>query len=170
MNRKNILYIVFLSFALSCTPYVAPHPEALQSTPKVEPTQEIPAPLPQKKINLTILDTLNKGKEIFLNENDFHQASVTKTGNSSSETLQSESGNRFRIQVFASNQAERLKEERKRIEKQINISLSINYEAPYYKLYAGDFQKRTEADSALVKIKKLGFQGAWVVSMRAGKQ
>lgn len=165
MNKKNLFLIVLISYMIGCTPYVAPKPE---SGPSAKVYQE-PEPVvsePKKDVPMTFLDSLNRGKEIGLNENEFKSAE-TKSGNSTPTNIQSSSGARFRIQIFASSQIERLREDKKKIEKQLDLPMSIAFEAPYYKLLAGDFLQRADAEAALQKVKKLGFQDAWVVTTRA---
>jgi hypothetical protein len=162
---EKLLQFVVLSFAIGCTPYIAPYPEAQLPASRPEPVP-IEVLQPQKKSNLTFIDTLNKGKEIVLSENDFTPPPIAKTGNSVTTTVQSESVAHFRIQVFASSQPDKLKEDKKKLEKQTTVPIAIVFEAPHYKLYAGNFLKRNDADTLLVKIKKLGYQDAWVVSTK----
>lgn len=162
---KNLLHFVVLSFAAGCTPYVAQHPDDQLPASKPEPIP-IEVAQPQNNSNLTFIDTLNKGKEAVLSENDFITTQVAKTGNYNAATVQSESVAHYRIQVFASSQAEKTKEYKKKLEKQFAVPMTIVFEAPHYKLYAGDFSKRTDADTLLLKIKKLGYQDAWVVLIK----
>ena len=63
--------------------------------------------------------------------------------------------------------AEEIKKDAKLLaaaQKKIKEQVVIGYEAPYYKLYAGNFLKRLEAQTFLPKLKKLGFLDAWIVS------
>jgi hypothetical protein len=167
MNKEKIITIVLLLFAFSCTPYIAPKPEKPQLQVEVAPAAAVvvSTPEPQRKVNLTYIDTLNRGKEITLNDS-VQKPAASKSGNVLTTTVQSEQSGRFRIQVLASNQAERLKEEKKKFDKQLSIISTVAFEAPYYKLYAGDFSQRSDADATLQKIKKLGYPDAWVASVK----
>jgi hypothetical protein len=165
MRIKNSLHFVALSFAIGCTPYVAPLPDSQLPESRPEPVH-IEVLQPQKKSNLTFIDTLNRGKEIVLSENDFTSPPVAMAGNNTASTVQYESVPHFRVQVFASSQSERLKEDKKKLEKQFAVPVIISFESPLYKLYAGDFSQRIGADTLLAKIKKIGYQDAWVVSTK----
>jgi hypothetical protein len=165
MRLKNSLHFVVLSFAIGCTPYVAPVPDTQLPASRPEPVH-IEVLQPQTKSDLTFIDTLNKGKEIVLSENDFASPTTAKAGNSTATTLQYESVPHFRVQVFASSQSERLKEDKKKLEKQFAVPVTISFESPLFKLYAGDFSQRIGADTLLAKIKKIGYQDAWIVSTK----
>ncbi len=173
MNKKFLISVFCLVSAWGCTPYVAYQTEAPQQTseqgPKAVSYQVERSSEQQKEISLTIIDTLNKGKEVCLTENDLHSVPALKGGNSSSGTIQFEKTSHYRVQVVAYSQVDRLKEDKKRIAKQLVVPLSIIYDAPNYRLYAGEFKNRDDADSTLSKVKKLGFRDAKVVSTVAGK-
>lgn len=170
MNMKFIICVFCFVFAWGCTPYVTNQKETPQQVPNTASYQVETSSEPQKEISLTIIDTLNLGKEIYLTENDFHSVPALNDGNSSSGTIQSVQNRHYRIQVIAYSQVGRLKEDEKRIAKQLAVPLKIIYEAPKYRLYAGDFKSRDDAESTLLKVKKLGFHDAIIVSMRTGKK
>ena len=165
MRIKSLIHFVVLSITIGCTPYVALHSETQLSANRSE-SIPIEALQTQKKSKLTFIDTLNKGKEVVLSENDFRPSLILKTGTNSAATVESKPGAHFRIQVFASSQSEKLKEDKKKLEKQFTIPIAIVFEPPHYKLYAGDFLLRNDADTFLMKIKKLGYQDAWVVTVK----
>ena len=112
----------------------------------------------------TFLDTINRGNELALTIDDFE-----KNGEQKVAIVTSHKGSgveaRYRIQVFASNRIETIREKKKELEKQIKEEVVIGYEAPYYKLYAGSFQRRQDAKIMLPKLKKLGYLDAWIVSI-----
>ncbi len=115
-------------------------------------------------VQLTFLDTLNKGNEINLENTDFQkEESVPVSG----MTLnQSETAVRYKIQLFASSQIETVREMKRQVETKVNLPLSISFESPYYKLLAGSFLQRTEAENNLKKLKSLGYNDAWIVSTK----
>jgi hypothetical protein len=107
---------------------------------------------PETNVKLTFIDTLNQGREISL-----VQPSVQKTS-------YNEASSHFSIQVVASSLIEAVRSKKKELERNTKLNLNIVFESPFYKLYAGDFDKRTDAESELVKIKNLGYPDAWVVT------
>ncbi len=117
---------------------------------------------PSKTYQYTFLDTINKGKEIFLTDADFRKSDRSTETAASSE--QSVDEMRYRIQILASNRIDMVREQKKELEKKIKEDIIIGYEAPYYKLYIGNFTRRQDAQPLLLKIKKMGFNDAWIVS------
>ena len=126
--------------------------------PQVSPKEDIPSP----DVRYTFLDTVNRGNELVLTDEDFDKDEKTSldVSNASNAGVTP----RFRVQVFASNKIETVREQKKKLEKMIKEQVVIGYEAPYYKLYAGNFEKRDEARRILPRLKKLGYLDAWVVS------
>lgn len=130
----------------------------------------------EKKTALTYLDTLNKGRELSISTADFApppQSPAIKTGEAPADTaaaeirpvLKKEAGvvvSRFRIQVLASTQQEQVKREKAVLASRIDIPVSISFESPYYKLFAGDFAQRSEAENYLAQVKKIGYNDAWI--------
>lgn len=120
----------------------------------------------KKPVVETILDTLNRGKEVALADKDI----ITIVPESTSVAAPAQDApagkvefpNGFRVQCFASSQIERIREEQKNLEAKINYPVYIVVTPPYYKLHFGDFVKRSDADLALAKAKELGYTDAWV--------
>ena len=136
--------------------------EERASQPASEAVDERIAPA---TINYTFLDTINQGKELTLSDEDFgkgDQEGVTGSGSASAVPAVPET--RYRVQVLASNRVETAREQKKELEKKISEPVVIGYEAPYYKLFAGSFPQRQDAQKTLLKLKKLGFTDAWIVS------
>ncbi len=113
----------------------------------------------------TFLDTLNRVHEFSLTEKDFTSIIVesTVTQASQSTAAASEAPNGFRVQVIASSQIEKVRTEQKSLESRVTYPLYIIVTPPYYKLLAGDFVKKSEAEAAAAKLKDLGYADAWVV-------
>lgn len=110
----------------------------------------------------TFIDTLNQGTEVALTEEDFGpvaQKSPTTGSSVSEENLQEH----YRVQVFASNHIDAVRDIKKDLETRSKAVVDIGYDAPYYKVYAGDFSKRTDAEQLLKILKKRGYSDAWVV-------
>ena len=120
-------------------------------------------------VQYTFLDTLNQGNELHLNDEsgDNKQSDRVKTTGISTPAL---SETRYRVQLLASSRIETVREKKKEVEKNIREPVVIGYEAPYYKLYAGEFLKRQDAQALLPKLKRLGYQDAWVVSTRVSPE
>jgi len=111
----------------------------------------------------TILDTLDRGKELAVSEKDFLPLFAETTSTSQIPAGKIEVPNGFRVQILASSQIDRIRAEQKSLEDKVNYPLYIIVTPPYYKLVAGDFVKRNEADAAVVKLKDFGYGDAWVV-------
>lgn len=170
MNKNFYLPIALISVIWGCTPYITKDSKTTQPPSEFEQKAKLADKNEQqKKVDMTILDTLNTGKEVILTEADFNPPSEINTGNGGTKNVKSESGIRYRIQVFASSQSERLKIDKKKIEKQLGLPVTIAYEAPYYKLYAGEFSSRSEADSVLAEVRKIGYRDAWITQIRTKK-
>ncbi|NLW32005.1 MAG: SPOR domain-containing protein [Fibrobacter sp.] len=119
-----------------------------------------------KDVQLTFLDTLNSGKNIHLENSDLNSFKE-QTFTESDISAAPKSNVHYRVQVFASSQIETIREKKKSLENKIDLPLFIAFDTPFYKLYVGDFKKRTQAEAVLPEIKKLGYTDAWVVSTRA---
>jgi hypothetical protein len=120
----------------------------------------------KKPVVETMLDTLNRGKEVLLTDKDI--TSIVPESTSVVVPMPEvpvgkvEFPNGFRVQCFASSQIERIRAEQKVLESKINFPVYIVATPPYYKLHFGDFVKRSDADLALAKAKELGYTDAWV--------
>ncbi|HMA65887.1 MAG: SPOR domain-containing protein [Fibrobacterota bacterium] len=174
MDVKVLTIVSVTSIIIGCTPYVGKKPEQTTPPPEkktetVTPFTSAPAVVSSEKQTLTLIDTLNKGKEYALTESDF-TPQATKSGKSTVSAVQSETVTRYRVQIMAASQPERLKEDKKKLEKQISAVLSIVQEAAYYKLYAGEFNQKSDADTLLLKIKKLGYTDAWIATVKNSVQ
>ncbi len=174
MDLKIITIVSVTVMVIGCTPYVGKKsdqtaPPSEKKTETIAPFTPAPAVVSSEKQTLTLLDTLNKGNEYALTESDFILQS-TKTGKSTVSAVQSETVTRYRVQIMAASQPERLKEDKRKLEKQISAVLTIVQEAAYYKLYAGEFNQKSDADSLLQKIKKLGYTDAWIATIKGGTQ
>jgi hypothetical protein len=114
----------------------------------------------------TYLDTLNRGREQVIADKNFSGVIAETTAAASNQpgaAAPAEMPNGFRVQVIASSQIEKVRSEQKSLESRVSYPLYIIVTPPYYKLVAGDFVKRSEADAAVVKLKELGYPDAWVV-------
>ena len=160
--RKRVIVISLIAFCLNCTPYFISRKSRTQEKPAgTESEQKSTVRTePQKNVQLTFIDTLNRGKEIRLAGTDFKSTFNQAPQDQSPATL------KYRIQLFASSQIEALREQKKVAEEKTNLPVFIAYEAPYYKLFAGDFIQKTEAESNLRKLKKIGYNDAWIVSSK----
>lgn len=172
MDLKVITMVSVTSIVIGCTPYVGKKPEQTVPPPEkktetVTPIKPVPVAPALDKQALTLIDTLNKGKEYALTESDF-TPQTTKSGKSTVSAVQSETVTRYRVQIMAASQPDRLKEDKKKLEKQIATVFSIVQEAAYYKLYAGEFNQKSDADTLLLKIKKLGYTDAWIATVKGG--
>jgi hypothetical protein len=138
-----------------------------------------------QKAPRTFLDTLNSGKELVIaTPESARQFSGTKSAtakNTASDQIDDENAmdvqheagvvpSRFMVQVLASTSQQQVKQEKRNLATKIKLPLSISYEAPYYKLFAGNAPQRDEAENMLAQIKKLGYNDAWIVRIAATKR
>jgi hypothetical protein len=132
----------------------------------------------------TFLDTLNKGREVSLTEADFASqvivpaaprtiASDTVPALVTAAAPREEAGvvpSRFKIQILAGPNEQQVKKEKNNLAPKINLPLSVSFEAPYYKLFAGDFSRHSEAESGCAQLKDMGYNDAWIVRTAAAQK
>ncbi|MDR3013463.1 MAG: SPOR domain-containing protein [Chitinispirillales bacterium] len=130
----------------------------------------------------TFLDTLNRGKEVALTAGDLPQivitpavpasitpqpaASVSPAPASAPATVQTAAiaQPHFRIQILATSHADAARREKARAETAIGLPIVMVSEQPLYKLFAGEFGTRAEAETALPRVRSAGYSDAWIVS------
>lgn len=164
--RKGLIFtIIVATIWVGCTPLGITKKKTQESegTEDSNVTQQNRYE-PTSPAHYTFLDTLNWGNEISMEDSDFQKETAPV-----SEVVmqQAEAAVRYKIQLFASSQIETIREQKRQIETKIKIPLSISFESPYYKLLAGNFAQRSEAELQLKKIKSLGYTDAWIVSTKA---
>jgi hypothetical protein len=141
---------------------------------------------PEKKVPLTFLDTLNKGNELAISVPERAPqppdvAPAAATGGEASEPVvgemkrdeQRETGivpSRFTVQVLASSLEQQVRQEKRTVSAKVKFPVSMGFDAPYYKLFVGDFAERGEAENVLAQIKKMGYNDAWIVRVAAPKR
>jgi hypothetical protein len=162
---KNVLVVGTFALLLSCTP-------AVVNRNVEDPIErEIDKPVPiipetMAGVRQTYLDTLNRTGEIALSNADFGREihpTVIQTVEQSVAGLEV----RYRIQMFASSSVESLREQKRMMERKVDLPFFLSYEAPFFKLYVGDFKSRGEAEMYLSRVKKHGYTDAWIVTARS---
>ena len=68
----------------------------------------------------------------------------------------------YRIQIFTSRLIAEASREKALAEEVFNLPIHLDYEVPYYKLRAGDFVTRAEAEDMIPEIRAIGYRNAWV--------
>ncbi len=160
VQTSRYLVAAMVAFTGCLTPQATRKQKAVPEEGTEGSTTAIIEERPAGSIQYTFLDTINRGNELFLSDEDFDRSDRHNTiENSSAGEV-----TRYRIQVFASNRIETVREQKKKLEALIKEQVLIGYEAPYYKLYAGDCSKRQEAQVILAKLKKIGYLDAWIVT------
>ena len=71
-------------------------------------------------------------------------------------------GEVYRVQIFTSRLYSEAVREKQLAEEIFNLPLYLDYEVPYYKLRAGDYATRDEAENMLAEIRSIGYREAWV--------
>ena len=49
----------------------------------------------------------------------------------------------------------------------VDLPVTVVFEPPYYKLLAGDFAQRSEAENCCAQLKKIRYNDAWIVRTAA---
>lgn len=164
MNKK-VLIISALVALMNCAPAVID--KTMDSTVEKDADKPIPiVPETTPGLQQTFLDTLNQGNEIGLSSSDFGKAlrpTVIQTVEQSANGLEI----RYRIQMFASSSVESLREQKRMMERKVDLPFFLSFEAPFFKLFVGDFKSRVDAETYLSKIKKHGYTDAWIVTARS---
>ena len=128
----------------------------------------------------TFIDTLNKGAEVYITDTDVavpatnpmadtHQFLKTVVPASIQEpkpdaaTAAAAAPSRYKIQVLAATVEAEVVKQKADLASKTDLSVIIIFEAPYYKLYIGDFQERSDAEHYLTRLKDLGYDGVWIV-------
>ncbi len=166
MKKTLIINIIIALIWISCTPLGVSRKKNQEDEKAEDSTvQQTRYEPPASPVQLTFLDTLNRGNEITLENTDFQKEESVPV----SEVVlnQAEAVVRYKIQLFASSQIETVRELKRQIETKVNLPLSISFESPYYKLLAGNFLQRAEAEKHLKNIKSLGYTDAWIISTKA---
>jgi hypothetical protein len=157
MHKRNSYLFLVVAFFAFCTPRTGLKDVTAKEQTPIVPIQPQTTTTqvykePETKAKFTYIDTLNDGQEISL---------VKSTAPKSSDVANSH----YFIQILASSQIEAVRAKKKEMESNTKLNLNIVFESPFYKLYAGDFVKRTDAESELTRIKKLGVSDAWIVTI-----
>ena len=74
--------------------------------------------------------------------------------------------NGFRVQVLLTKNGERAENMRMKLISQINHSVRVIFEAPNYKVRAGAFTDRKDAERLRKQLYALGYRRAWIVRAR----
>lgn len=164
--KKTLLFnIIIALICIGCTSLGVSRKKVQEDEKPEDSTAQQTRYEPSGPVQFTFLDTLNQGNEITLENTDFQkEESVPVSGVALN---QAEAEVRYKIQLFASSQIETVRDLKRQVETKITLPLSISFESPYYKLLAGSFLQRTEAENHLKKLKNLGYTDAWIVSTKA---
>lgn len=112
-----------------------------------------------REYETNFFDSLNQGKEIALTAEDFQgksRAAGPGVGNPSS-------GAEFQVQFFATTKRDEALKEKSRIEEALSVPVALVYEAPYFKLRAGRFSTRAQAEEFKQRMLEAGHREAWIV-------
>jgi hypothetical protein len=117
--------------------------------------------------HLTFLDTLNRGKEVCITDADLSVLRpVSLMEAASGSERQREYGvvpSRFKIQLFAAQTEDEVQIVKKELEGKIDLPVTIVFETPLFKLFAGDFSSKDTAEKYVAKLREMGYGDAWVV-------
>ena len=115
----------------------------------------------------TFLDTLNKGNEISLRKEDFGIENISKSVSLKPlDTSNATFTFVYQVQFFTTTKLEDAEKEKKRIEETMSIPVFLISEPPYYKLRAGKFSARVQAEDCKTKMIDIGHSQAWIVQTK----
>jgi hypothetical protein len=166
MRYLVIAGISVLAITAGCGPWIQSRGKKTSDEQEPDQSAQVQPSEQSTRATLTILDTINKDNEVALTDADF-VSFADPAPVAQHEGAPSAAAARFRIQVFASGQIETLRAEKKKLESRLQLPTYIAFESPYYKLYAGDFATRAEAEARLPQVRKLGYTDAWIVRTKA---
>jgi len=153
-------------FAAGCTPAPSgarqPSAGGREPPPATEAEVQASYSAAAKGSGATFLDTLNRGKELALTDEDLPALAAA----AAPEANRAQSGPRFRIQILASSQADMVRRAKSDAETATGLPVFMASEQSLYKLYVGDYKTKAEADAALPEIKSKGYADAWVVNVK----
>jgi len=112
-----------------------------------------------KEYEPNFFDSLNKGKEITLTAEDFQKENRAAGPSVNGSTVSGE----FQVQFFAATQRNEAEKEKARIEEALSVPVSLVYEAPYFKLRAGRFATRQQAEEFKQRMLEAGHHEVWIV-------
>ncbi len=167
----SVRYVPFMLLAVLTTaalPFRFPWQEEKNEKNESEQTREV---------SPTYLDTLNRGNELHVSNSDFEDSPVAEAPeppvnqnppkkNRSIPQAGGGIGN-YRIQCMASQSLEGVRKEKLRMEQELGLPLYIVYSPPFYRLHAGAFDNREEAEKHLGRVQENGYPEAWVVKSDA---
>jgi len=76
----------------------------------------------------------------------------------------------YRVQLATTKDLSAAQSARAKAVTEFKQDVQIDYEVPYYKIRVGSFVSPQAAESLLQQARKLGYQGAWAVRVRASQQ
>lgn len=113
------------------------------------------------KSTSTFLDSLNEGREIVLQADDFLRPGQGEPTSEQDSGASSAAG--FYVQFFATVQKDYAEKEKERIQSDLNVTVFMTYEDPYYKLRAGRFETREQAEAFKQQMTESGHRTVWIV-------
>jgi len=72
----------------------------------------------------------------------------------------------WRVQFYATTDLAEAEDLRERAAAVLADTVTVEFETPYYKVRAGRFADRDEAESLVVKLRAMGYESAWIVRGR----
>jgi hypothetical protein len=70
----------------------------------------------------------------------------------------------FRVQVFAGSDAAAAEEIRSQVESRTGVRAYVSYQAPYYKVRAGDCPSNEACRDVQERLRAAGYESLWIVS------
>ncbi len=154
MNRWFVVSTCLIITSLSAE-------AAARSIPVDETNHSSNTESDNRQVPATFLDSLNRGNEVSVSIDAPEE--TQRVSPPVAAIKESRDGN-FRIQIAASTQIESLRSEKEKLRDSTSLPLVILYDNPFYKLFAGNFRTRSDAEGKLPQIKELGHEDAWIVN------
>ena len=117
---------------------------------------------PVKKADF--FDSLNQGNEVILTPLD---CAVPDNSRKTEQKLErNDDDSLFQVQIMATKILNDAEKEKKRIEETLGITVYLISESPFYKLRAGKFYTKKEAEELKTEMTEIGHKEAWIVKTR----
>lgn len=187
--KNTVVTLIAGIFLFSCTP----HPP-LKTMTMTDAVVGVPASGNQGRPNpsiqsgrekggtpppMTLIDSLNRGKEIILQERDFPPDSLHLTRDSAPEIRtvkenaqgpSNETGKNwvrgFQIQILTTEDSREAESKKAEMEEILRMRVNVVYNPPYFKLRTGSFTSEAQASDYKKRLAEMGFDDVWVVKTR----
>ena len=162
MVRSHRLVVLFALVAASCGGSAAPKTTSQVGAPAPAPPDTAAARIFDFKQDTVLAPLVSSWQRE--DSPRSRPGSEAADGESESESVV------YRVQLATTKYLSSAQSARAKAETEFKQDVQIDYEVPYYKIRVGTFVSPQAAEPLLQQARKLGYQGAWAVRVRASQQ